>query len=91
LLGVKPKYTSQAITEVIAHIERFGSVECCGSVDDCDRANVEALIPDAPASDWFRHEGFVWATDECGYAENCGCPDCLVEAAEFEAAGAALV
>ncbi|WP_422928619.1 hypothetical protein [Singulisphaera sp. PoT] len=90
MLGCSPRYTSQAITEVVANIRDFGTVECCESVDDCDRAAVERLIPDAPIGDWIRHEAYVWATDECGYAENCGCESCLHEVANLEAMGAAL-
>jgi hypothetical protein len=45
------------IRSVLDQAREHGSVECCESLDDLDRAAVEDLLPEAPARCWGQYPG----------------------------------
>jgi hypothetical protein len=57
------RYHVTSIQDVLAHVDTYGSIECCIQLafDARDRAKVESLLPDAHESAWARHDEFVWA------------------------------
>jgi hypothetical protein len=53
-------YHAQTINKVLEWISAHGSVEICPWLYDEHRADVEAMLPSAPASCWARQEAFIY-------------------------------
>jgi hypothetical protein len=56
-------YTDVATRAIVAHAARWGTVECCGWLDDeADRAICEELLPDAGPAAWVAGDVTWFAT-----------------------------
>ncbi len=55
-------YSTYAIEGALEDIGRCGSAQCSVFIDDADRDEIEALIPEVPADAWKgpRRKGLLW-------------------------------